>query len=132
MVAPRWRAKKKLNEEELFEDLLARTLGYASALRMHEDLTAEEYDRWRRSYQQAPWGEEREDQRNTVLLRWLMEWLVRAGLLKVDEPLPDPPNTTYPYFVTPAEREAQEIAEQRRLEQRAQEDLKRLKAKRGN
>lgn len=51
--------------------MLARTLGYKSAMRMLNDLTPEEYERWVLSYCQEPWGDKRQDVRNAITVRWL-------------------------------------------------------------
>jgi hypothetical protein len=96
-VEGRSRAKKKLATEELFEDMLARTLGYKSAARMLADLTAEEYCRWVQSYSQQPWGEHRDDLRAAANTLWHVAGMTRQ----------DPPELIHPYF--PKEETPEEL-----------------------
>ena len=110
----------------MFDHLLARTLGYASPLRMHEDLTAEEYEGWLLAYQQDPWGPARDDSRAFVNVLWTRWHPQYEG----EEPnLPDP---HYPYWKTSEQKVESEVEAYQRLKQQGIEAQQRIKEKKAS
>lgn len=65
--AAEWAARKKLTDSERFTYRLAARLGVVDVEAMVEEMTFEQWARWKRFYDAEPWGPERDDIRFEVL-----------------------------------------------------------------
>ena len=91
---------------------------------MYDDLTPGEYEGWCQAYEQDPWGEARDDQRNSATVLWLRWQPKHEG----DEP--DLPNLHFPYWETKQQKVENEVEMFKRLKQQGLEAQQRLKEKR--